>query len=276
MPFRVGPQTRQTGQMEPHRRINAVVDEGLAMPSLPYALSPTQPPKSTLTNIQENHQVGTTPSPTQGSSETLTSHPLQTTSDSPPVSDARPSVITCNSDSSSGSTTAFSPSVTSLSNPLRRDSTTTPHSPPTFPIPLAAPGRPTAAGHSGMKNGRVPLGPLVFAGGPLSVLVVEDDNLTRRLMARMMDRLGCSVATAENGQIALDLILDDSSGTLQANGVKNYDIVFLDNQVRLLFFVFGRVILPAQPLTVFFPLIFTDACLFWARSRQEIERIRQR
>ncbi|BGP07684.1 hypothetical protein JCM10049v2_003524 [Rhodotorula toruloides] len=48
---------------------------------------------------------------------------------------------------------------------------------------------------------------LDFADGPLKVLVVDDDALTRRLMSRMMMRLGCEVETAENGQIALDMIL---------------------------------------------------------------------
>lgn len=44
-------------------------------------------------------------------------------------------------------------------------------------------------------------------GPPLKVLVVDDDNLTRRLMSRMMLRLGCQVESAENGKIALDMIL---------------------------------------------------------------------
>ncbi|GAA5968789.1 hypothetical protein JCM11641_000734 [Rhodosporidiobolus odoratus] len=48
---------------------------------------------------------------------------------------------------------------------------------------------------------------LVFPDGPLRVLVVDDDTLTRRLMSRMMQRLGCTTSTAENGKIALDLLL---------------------------------------------------------------------
>ena len=50
-------------------------------------------------------------------------------------------------------------------------------------------------------------GKLEFADGPLKVLVVDDDTLTRKLMSRMMQRLGCEVETAENGKIALDMIL---------------------------------------------------------------------
>ncbi|TKA51038.1 hypothetical protein B0A53_05833 [Rhodotorula sp. CCFEE 5036] len=44
-------------------------------------------------------------------------------------------------------------------------------------------------------------------GPPLKVLIVDDDMLTRRLMSRMMQRLGCEVETAENGRVALDLML---------------------------------------------------------------------
>lgn len=93
---------------------------------------------------------------------------------------------------------------------------------------------------------------------PLSVLVVDDDYLTRKLMSRMLTRLGCTVETAENGQIALDLLVpsdDDfdprpqqvlqttstSKGgilrsTLTAPSYRSplqprYDIIFLDNQM---------------------------------------------
>ncbi|KAI0318763.1 hypothetical protein OF83DRAFT_1231076 [Amylostereum chailletii] len=41
----------------------------------------------------------------------------------------------------------------------------------------------------------------------LQVLVVDDDPLTRMLMSRMLTRLGCKVTTAENGEVALDLLL---------------------------------------------------------------------
>ena len=42
---------------------------------------------------------------------------------------------------------------------------------------------------------------------PLRVLVVDDDPLTRKLMSRMLSRLGNRVSTAENGEIALEMIL---------------------------------------------------------------------
>ncbi|KAJ1301357.1 hypothetical protein OPQ81_003756 [Rhizoctonia solani] len=97
---------------------------------------------------------------------------------------------------------------------------------------------------------------------PLRVLVVDDDSLTRRLMTRMLTRLGCTVENAENGQIALDMLLaplptpesqrtQSSAGfpshlsasseqPTPASGAQSggweygetkYDIVFLDNHM---------------------------------------------
>ncbi|EAU90389.2 hypothetical protein CC1G_00773 [Coprinopsis cinerea okayama7 len=41
----------------------------------------------------------------------------------------------------------------------------------------------------------------------LNVLVVDDDPLTRTLMTRILTRLGCQVTTAENGEMAIDIIM---------------------------------------------------------------------
>jgi len=41
----------------------------------------------------------------------------------------------------------------------------------------------------------------------MCVLVVDDDSLTRTLMKRILTRLGCHVSVAENGEIALEMIL---------------------------------------------------------------------
>jgi CheY-like chemotaxis protein len=60
-------------------------------------------------------------------------------------------------------------------------------------------------------------------GDGLSVLVVDDDTLTRRLMTRMLQRLGADVSNAENGQSALDAI-----------ATNDFDVVFLDNQMPLM------------------------------------------
>lgn len=87
----------------------------------------------------------------------------------------------------------------------------------------------------------------------MPVLVVDDDPLTRMLMTRILTRLGCSVATAENGEMALEMILgacmqtltpsSDASGNLgpileqeQCPLIEEgkYAVVFLDNQMPVL------------------------------------------
>ncbi|BFZ55110.1 hypothetical protein PYCC9005_002149 [Savitreella phatthalungensis] len=60
------------------------------------------------------------------------------------------------------------------------------------------------------------------------ILVVDDDLLTRRLMTRMLTRLGHTVASAENGSVALQAVRK-AHGTID-----QYDIVFLDNQMPVL------------------------------------------
>lgn len=65
---------------------------------------------------------------------------------------------------------------------------------------------------------------------PLSILVVDDDLLTRRLMSRMITRLGHKVESAENGQLALDAIRQ----TLRDSSQVPFDLVFLDNQMPVL------------------------------------------
>lgn len=61
--------------------------------------------------------------------------------------------------------------------------------------------------------------------GSLSTLVVDDDSLTRRLMSRMLTRLGHKVTSADNGQKALDLILAQPD---------EFNVVFLDNQMPIM------------------------------------------
>lgn len=108
----------------------------------------------------------------------------------------------------------------------------------------------------------IPPPTLAVLGGPfhppLNVLVVDDDPLTRKLMSRMLARNGCNVETAENGQMALELVtgardaFDFSSISAPATaslssfpsdkphslgsrqGLTRYDLVFLDNQMPIL------------------------------------------
>ncbi|KAF4592996.1 hypothetical protein EYR38_008703 [Pleurotus pulmonarius] len=77
-----------------------------------------------------------------------------------------------------------------------------------------------------------------FSG--LSVLVVDDDSITRMLMRRMLSRIGCTVETAENGEAALAMIIqsqhsEDASENPEgqtSNGP--YDVVFMDNQMPVM------------------------------------------
>ncbi|KAH0583043.1 hypothetical protein H2248_010928 [Termitomyces sp. 'cryptogamus'] len=94
--------------------------------------------------------------------------------------------------------------------------------------------------------------PMVMEPG-LPVLVVDDDQVTRSLMTRLLTRLGCHVSTAENGEVALEMILGpaglnalthstdasgDSGPILEPEpGYEDedkYAIVFLDNQMPVL------------------------------------------
>lgn len=89
------------------------------------------------------------------------------------------------------------------------------------------------------------------------VLVVDDDRITRTVMSRMLTRLGCDVSTAENGEIALEMIIGgpgtsktedgpnsrvfdlnhdgkkDQIGRGTENGYA-YDVIFLDNQMPVM------------------------------------------
>lgn len=89
--------------------------------------------------------------------------------------------------------------------------------PAAAPAPTQVPTSSASASHVPLTSARVgsaaagkataPANKLGIEGPPLKILVVDDDTLTRRLMSRMMLRLGCEVETAENGKIALDMIL---------------------------------------------------------------------
>ncbi|KIJ55470.1 hypothetical protein M422DRAFT_240090 [Sphaerobolus stellatus SS14] len=97
--------------------------------------------------------------------------------------------------------------------------------------------------------------PSLHVESPLYALVVDDDYITRQLMSRLLTRLGISVTCAENGAVALDLILGmengvaspsverspsvlPSSPTLSDNrsSTQNprFDIIFLDNQMPVM------------------------------------------
>ncbi|KAH9057453.1 hypothetical protein EDB87DRAFT_1565234 [Lactarius vividus] len=90
--------------------------------------------------------------------------------------------------------------------------------PPDIAGPLLQPRRSRSSSRSEEPPTMVPTG--------LRVLVVDDDALTRTLMTRMLARLGCKVSTAENGEVALEMVLSDCSG--------RFAVVFLDNQMPVM------------------------------------------
>ena len=70
---------------------------------------------------------------------------------------------------------------------------------------------------------------------PLSAFVVDDDPLTRKLMGRMMTRLGCVVEETENGQLFLDVLLGLGNGPDgQPRQPRYFDFVTLDNAMPVL------------------------------------------
>ncbi|KAL0576238.1 hypothetical protein V5O48_005748 [Marasmius crinis-equi] len=83
----------------------------------------------------------------------------------------------------------------------------------------------------------------------LNVLVVDDDPMTRTLMRRLLERLGCNVTTAENGDVALKLLLSQENVNTpgvesQCEGIlerplhetrpSKFSCIFLDNQMPVM------------------------------------------
>ncbi|TCD67927.1 hypothetical protein EIP91_011791 [Steccherinum ochraceum] len=121
------------------------------------------------------------------------------------------------------------------------------------PIPDVSP----AASSSTQPGSVVSSGPPASTHGSnqfdtgMKVLVVDDDPLTRKLMSRMLTRLGCKVWTAENGDVAVELILGNlvrstpSSEDTGSAGLSlastpgdeekdRFAVVFLDNQMPVM------------------------------------------
>lgn len=105
------------------------------------------------------------------------------------------------------------------------------HLPPVSTIPETPEGHPRVTPDMPLDTPTLssapPSSPLVDGQAPMSALVVDDDVLTRKLMARMLRRLGHQVTTAENGRMALDMII----ASFEPDSTTHYDIVFLDNQM---------------------------------------------
>ncbi|KIK56435.1 hypothetical protein GYMLUDRAFT_47200 [Collybiopsis luxurians FD-317 M1] len=116
--------------------------------------------------------------------------------------------------------------------PFDQSSSSAGSAPPTahLPSPLANKTLPSSSSSTPLFN------------QPLNVLVVDDDALTRTLMRRMLERMGCIVTTAENGDLALKILLDpdpDGKDSLSCSisertAQYRFHIIFLDNQMPVL------------------------------------------
>lgn len=119
-----------------------------------------------------------------------------------------------------------------------------------LPTPVKPPSPPYAAGGKSIGTSSSSPRPSLHLDTPLHALVVDDDGVTRQLMSRLLARLGVTVTCAENGAVALDLILStncspsksdqqpsirgDGSPEPSAHTDNKYDIIFLDNQMPVM------------------------------------------
>ena len=68
----------------------------------------------------------------------------------------------------------------------------------------------------------------------IRILLVEDDDISRKIVADMLIRLGCSVQVARDGVEALAMLGIDSEhldGSGDVSGYQHYDLVLMDNNM---------------------------------------------
>ncbi|KAF9048345.1 hypothetical protein BDZ89DRAFT_1126917 [Hymenopellis radicata] len=117
---------------------------------------------------------------------------------------------------------------------------------------VVAPDGLSGSGSGALLNAALPSPPPVTSSALFNqceVLVVDDDDMTRRLMTRMLQRLGCEVTTAANGEIAMNILLGTpKTRTPESEGSnpiledlpgadaqqRNFLVVFLDNQMPVM------------------------------------------
>lgn len=118
-----------------------------------------------------------------------------------------------------------------------------------LPESLPTPVKPPSPPYLGRLTTTPSPAPSMHLETPLHALVVDDDSITRQLMTRLLNRLGVTVTCAENGAVALDLILgagtdppampgkppahcsNPSVSDLATPADQRFDIIFLDNQM---------------------------------------------
>lgn len=126
-------------------------------------------------------------------------------------------------------------------------------------------------------------------GKGLHVLVCDDDILTvvsaisfihlfsavlpclKKLMERSLRRMGCTVDTAENGKVALEMIASTSQVRSNWSGMSgSYDIVFLDNQMVRQSILYTLDVVECQHHIVLI------ACDVWTRRRNNFAVVSER
>jgi osomolarity two-component system, sensor histidine kinase SLN1 len=119
------------------------------------------------------------------------------------------SAVTQDSTSVCHDTPATVPNHTQESGPLSSESHPTWISIPDreYMSPFITPSATQTGVQNDLTQGNSSPEPSIHLEDTISALVVDDDYITRQLMARLLTRLGVSVTCAENGAIALDLIL---------------------------------------------------------------------
>ncbi|KAH7922614.1 Tco5, signal transduction HAMP domain histidine kinase [Leucogyrophana mollusca] len=146
---------------------------------------------------------------------------------SPPMPETRDGFYTPPDHSSTGST------PTAIEEHKNLDSATAPTPRAQTPVPMTV--SQTLAAETKPRKG-----PATVFEPPLIVLVVDDDRLTRTIMSRTLTRLGCNVSTAENGELALEMIVGRAhlnsvgDASVSAENRHEYDVVFLDNQMPIM------------------------------------------
>ena len=138
-------------------------------------------------------------------------------------------------------------------SPFPNYATTSAITPPqeTVEPPKGGPSSQLSLPPGNSNRSETPIAPLFSP--PLEVLVVDDDNMTRKLMSRMLTRIGCTVETADNGKTALDMVMRSPNPFVfvplspqeeqparkiqtpypQENDPR-YHVIFLDNQMPVL------------------------------------------
>lgn len=243
MPFTVGTITRQT-DLEPHRRVNLTLEKILSTPDsysdTDFKFIPTSVvghSEGILRQIEEVESISSphlrmTTNPTIEERAVLTLQPIPIPSSLPPPflrpehrsNTSSSSVGILGSPSSTSSSVAGSRSLVFEKGPL----TVLVVSSIFNLIYLYCSRFEPIFNLTYLYCSRFEL--IFFFAFLLFRKKVDDDSLTRRLMSRLLSRLGCNVQSAENGAIALEMLLGkEETPTLTSE----FDITFLDNQVSL-------------------------------------------